>query len=112
LKISKGTKRTNNDLQNTVQETKDRATRTPLKTWSELGWSAWVARSGDFFSLLKYCKLYIIGKVLKKEMHCTLFHQDIFKIDQVMAYLVFSGVAPLVPKLNFSTRESILQIKI
>jgi hypothetical protein len=28
--------RTNNDLQNTTQKTKDRATRTPLKTESEL----------------------------------------------------------------------------
>ena len=29
-------KRTNNDLQSTTQKTKDRATRTPLKTGSEL----------------------------------------------------------------------------
>jgi len=28
-------KRTNNDLQNTTQKNKDRATRTPLKTGSE-----------------------------------------------------------------------------
>ena len=37
LKISKGTKRTNNDLQNTARETKDRATRTPLKHGVNLG---------------------------------------------------------------------------
>jgi hypothetical protein len=29
-------KRTNNDLQNITQKTKDRATRTPLKTMGEL----------------------------------------------------------------------------
>ena len=29
-------KRTNNDLQNTTQKTKDQATRTPLKAWGEL----------------------------------------------------------------------------
>jgi len=29
-------KRTNNDLQSIAQKTKDRATRTPLKTWGEL----------------------------------------------------------------------------
>jgi len=29
-------KRTNNDLQNSKQKTKDRATRTPLKTGGEL----------------------------------------------------------------------------
>jgi hypothetical protein len=28
-------KSTNNDLQKTTQKTKDRATRTPLKTWSD-----------------------------------------------------------------------------
>jgi hypothetical protein len=32
-------KRTNNDLQNTTQKTKDRVTRTPLKTEDELGYS-------------------------------------------------------------------------
>ena len=32
-------KRTNNDLQNTTQKTKDRVTRTPLKTGDELGCS-------------------------------------------------------------------------
>jgi len=31
-----GQKRTNNDLQNITQETKDQATRTPLKTGVEL----------------------------------------------------------------------------
>jgi len=30
------TKRTNDDLQNTEKKTKDRATRTPRKTWGEL----------------------------------------------------------------------------
>jgi len=34
---------TNNDLQNTTQKTKDRATRTPLKTESELRCSERVA---------------------------------------------------------------------
>jgi hypothetical protein len=29
-------KRINNDLQNTTQETKDRATRTPIQNWGEL----------------------------------------------------------------------------
>ena len=33
----KNYKRTNNDLQNTTQKTKDRATRTPLITGDELG---------------------------------------------------------------------------
>ena len=31
-KVTKGNKKTNNDLQNTTQKTKDRATQTPLKT--------------------------------------------------------------------------------
>ena len=30
-------KRTHNDLQNITQKTKDRATRTPLKTWPMSG---------------------------------------------------------------------------
>ena len=34
---------TNNDLQNITQKTKDRATRTLLKTGSELGCSEWDA---------------------------------------------------------------------
>ena len=39
-------KRTNNDLQNTTQKTKDRATRTPLKTGGELMmWSGKVSSS-------------------------------------------------------------------
>ena len=33
----KKVKRTNNDLQNTTHKTKDRVTRTPLKTGGELG---------------------------------------------------------------------------
>jgi hypothetical protein len=33
--MAKMDKRTNNDLQNTVQKTKDRATRKPLKTGGE-----------------------------------------------------------------------------
>jgi hypothetical protein len=32
----KKNKRTNNDLQNTMQKTKDRVTRTPLKTGDEI----------------------------------------------------------------------------
>ena len=36
--MTKG-KRTNNDLQNTTQKTKDRVTLTPLKTGGELRWS-------------------------------------------------------------------------
>ena len=35
----KKTKRTNTDLQNTTQKTKDRVTRIPLKTNAELGCS-------------------------------------------------------------------------
>jgi len=38
-------KRTNNDLQNTMQKTKDRATRTPLKTGCELRCSGEVSSS-------------------------------------------------------------------
>ena len=38
-------KSTNNDLQNTTQKTKDRATRTLLKTGGELGWSGRVGSS-------------------------------------------------------------------
>jgi hypothetical protein len=37
-------KRTNNDLQNTTQKTKDRTTRTPLKTGGELRGSGMVSR--------------------------------------------------------------------
>ena len=33
--MAKRDKRTNNDLQNTIQKTKDRATRKPLKTGGE-----------------------------------------------------------------------------
>jgi len=36
-------KRTNNDLQNTIQKTKDGATRTPLKTGGELRCSHHIA---------------------------------------------------------------------
>ena len=36
-------KRTNNDIQNITQETKDRATLTPLKTGGELGYSGRVS---------------------------------------------------------------------
>jgi len=39
------TKRTNNDLQNTTQKTKDRATRTPLKYGGELMCSGRVGSS-------------------------------------------------------------------
>jgi hypothetical protein len=35
----------NNDLQNTTQKTKDRTTRTPLKTWDELRYSGRVSSS-------------------------------------------------------------------
>ena len=38
-------KRTNNDLQNTTQKTKDRATRTPLKTRGELRCSRMVSKT-------------------------------------------------------------------
>ena len=38
-------KRTNNDLQNITHKTKERATRTPLKTGDELRWSRWVSNS-------------------------------------------------------------------
>jgi len=38
-------KRTNNDLQNITQKTKDRVTRTPLKTGGELLCSGRVGRS-------------------------------------------------------------------
>jgi hypothetical protein len=38
-------RRTNNDLQNITQKTKDRVTRTPLKTGSELGYSGGVSFS-------------------------------------------------------------------
>ena len=34
-------KRTNNDLQNTIQKTKDRVTRTPLKPWVNFGAPIW-----------------------------------------------------------------------
>jgi hypothetical protein len=37
--------RTNNDLQNITQKTKDRVTRTPLKTGGELRFSGWVNSS-------------------------------------------------------------------
>jgi hypothetical protein len=33
--MAKKDKRTNNDLQNITHKTKDRVTRTPLKTWDE-----------------------------------------------------------------------------
>jgi len=42
---TKKDKRTNNDLQNITQKTKDRVTRTPLKTGGELGCSGWVSSS-------------------------------------------------------------------
>ena len=38
-------KRTNNDLQNTTQKTKNRATRTPRKTGGEPRWSGKVSSS-------------------------------------------------------------------
>jgi hypothetical protein len=38
-------KRTNNDLQNTTQKTKDQVTRTPLKTGDELRYSGRVSSS-------------------------------------------------------------------
>ena len=38
-------KQTNNDLQNHTHNTKDRVTRTPLKTGCELGWSGRVSSS-------------------------------------------------------------------
>jgi hypothetical protein len=38
-------KRTNNDLQNTTQKTKDRATRTPPKTGGKLRYSGRVSSS-------------------------------------------------------------------
>jgi hypothetical protein len=38
-------KRTNNDLQNTIQKAKDRTTRVPLAIGRELGCSGWVSRS-------------------------------------------------------------------
>ena len=34
-------KRTNNDLQNTIQKTKERVTRTPLKPWVNFGAPVW-----------------------------------------------------------------------
>jgi len=40
-------KKTNNDLQNITQKTKDRATRTLLKTGGELGCSGWFERTGS-----------------------------------------------------------------
>ena len=43
--MTKG-KKTSNNLQDTIQETKDRATRTPLKTWGELMCSGWGISSG------------------------------------------------------------------
>ena len=42
--MAKG-KRTNNDLQNTSLKTKDCATRTPLKTGSEIVWAVTVSSS-------------------------------------------------------------------
>jgi hypothetical protein len=46
-------KRTNNDLQNTIQKTKDRATQTPLKTIGEL-WCSGMLYSGysSYYTLL------------------------------------------------------------
>jgi hypothetical protein len=41
----KGQKDTNNDVQNVTKKTKDRATRTPLKTGGELGCSGKVGIS-------------------------------------------------------------------
>jgi hypothetical protein len=38
-------KRTNNDLQNITQKTKDQVTRIPLKTWGELKCSGRVSSS-------------------------------------------------------------------
>ena len=38
-------KRTNNNLQNITQKTKDKVTRTPLKTWGELRCSGRVGSS-------------------------------------------------------------------
>jgi Na+-translocating ferredoxin:NAD+ oxidoreductase RnfG subunit len=44
-------KRTNNDIQNITQETKDRATLTPLKTGGELGYSGRVSLIFDFVQM-------------------------------------------------------------
>ncbi len=41
--MTKG-KRTNNDLQNITQKTKDRATQFPIKTGGELRYPGWVSR--------------------------------------------------------------------
>jgi hypothetical protein len=43
--VSKKGQRIHNDLQNTIQKTKDRTTRTPLKTGGELGSSERVSSS-------------------------------------------------------------------
>ena len=47
-------KRTNNDLQNTTQKTKDWSTRTPLKTGGEL---RCLVRVGNLYSCYKRCDM-------------------------------------------------------
>jgi hypothetical protein len=63
-------KRTNNDLQNITQKTKDQATRTPLKTWCDLRCSETVCSSCSTCDTRRVT-LFINRMQVKVELLCT-----------------------------------------
>ena len=71
-------KRTNNDLRNITQKTKDRATRIPQKTWSELKCSGMVTCS------CSTCSTY----------HITLATHPVIRLNKerkIVFYICFTG---------------------
>jgi len=106
-------KRTNNDLQNTKQKTKDRATRTVLKTGSELVWcSGRVAVPAPYVEpvvllllrtrYLFVKSLYVISSTTLRGLPYLLFVNRVVKL---------ASSAPSLPQLSKEQEHSHLSMK-
>ena len=70
-------KRTNNDIQNITQETKDRATLTPLKTGGELGYSG---RVSSFRSTCGTCPVTLSRPLINE---CRIYIDSCIRTGQI-----------------------------